>query len=599
MIICRKARSSRQTLNDLDAYLRQTGNEPAEWLAREVQKWGEFSYSDLEAAILDGHLNDLIDWQARYAEVVNGTLAPMWAMAMAAAAKKATKEKVILDDSDVFVKAWIQTHGGELITRLSEESRRAVAAIILRGQAERILPRDMAKQIRPLIGLTEIQAQANVNYREKIYRSYLEGGASSTVAAARADKAAVKYASQQHRFRAETIVHTELAFAYNRGAHMGVSQAVSDRLMGRCEMVWSTAGTNRVCGRCLALKDTVVGHTDESGVTLPPLHPRCRCAIMYREIEKPKPPAPPKDFKTEIAALKEQLKNQRIQGATASEIETTVKAAGKLVADRIKAIKIYDLPPEERIDLQLLEKTYYDFRKSIYYRNVSREVQNELKSIAEKMREELEIFYDKVADEIPKTQRERAEQLKAILSEIRPMGATKQQLKAQFGSSRSKVRKIFDTALNYYPSDWVETSVNFGVLKTKKPENRRAYYSPWELVITVMPDDQKKIGTAVHELGHRMEHVIKEILDSETQFYSRRTAGEALKKIRDITGNLGYADNEVARKDKFLSVYMGKDYGGRAYELVSMGFQWAYTDPAILLQDEDMAEWILGLLALI
>ena len=32
----------------------------------------------------------------------------------------------------------------------------------------------------------------------------------------------------------------------------------------------------------------MVGHTDESGVTLPPLHPRCRCAIMYREIGTPR-----------------------------------------------------------------------------------------------------------------------------------------------------------------------------------------------------------------------------------------------------------------------------------------------------------------------
>ena len=77
---------------------------------------------------------------------------------------------------------------------------------------------------------------------------------------------------------------TENAFAYNRGAHMGVSQSIANGYMGRCEMVWTTAGTNRVCSRCLALKDTVVGHTDESGVTLPPLHPRCRCAIMYREL---------------------------------------------------------------------------------------------------------------------------------------------------------------------------------------------------------------------------------------------------------------------------------------------------------------------------
>ena len=51
-------------------------------------------------------------------------------------------------------------------------------------------------------------------------------------------------------------------------------------------------GTNRVCGRCLALKDTVVDYTDESGVTLPPLHPRCRCAISYREVGDYQPKTP-------------------------------------------------------------------------------------------------------------------------------------------------------------------------------------------------------------------------------------------------------------------------------------------------------------------
>ena len=54
--------------------------------------------------------------------------------------------------------------------------------------------------------------------------------------------------------------------------------------MNHCEMVWTTAGTNRVCGRCLSLKDTVVGHTNEQGVQLPPIHPRCRCTISYREL---------------------------------------------------------------------------------------------------------------------------------------------------------------------------------------------------------------------------------------------------------------------------------------------------------------------------
>lgn len=162
--------------------------------------------------------------------------------------------------------------------------------IILRGQGLGMAPRDVAKQVRPLIGLTARQAQANVNYRDKVYQQYLEGGASPATASRRAEAAALKYAGKQHRYRAETIVLTENAFAYNRGAHMGVSQSIAQGLMGRCEMVWTTAGTNRVCSRCLALKDTVVGHTDEVGVTIPPLHPRCRCAIIYREVEAPRKP---------------------------------------------------------------------------------------------------------------------------------------------------------------------------------------------------------------------------------------------------------------------------------------------------------------------
>ena len=37
----------------------------------------------------------------------------------------------------------------------------------------------------------------------------------------------------------------------------------------------------------MELKNTVVGRTNESGVTLPPLHPRCRCATVYREVGEP------------------------------------------------------------------------------------------------------------------------------------------------------------------------------------------------------------------------------------------------------------------------------------------------------------------------
>jgi hypothetical protein len=165
-----------QTLNDLEAYLLLNGGELTRWLAREVQSWGEFSYSELEELITSGGLNEIIDWQRRWAEVINERLALQWQSAMEAASKKATKGKIILDDSDADVKKYLRTHGGELITVLTTESKAAVAMVILRGQAEKILPARIAQQIRPLIGLNERQAQANMNYRERVYQTLLANG---------------------------------------------------------------------------------------------------------------------------------------------------------------------------------------------------------------------------------------------------------------------------------------------------------------------------------------------------------------------------------------------------------------------------------------
>ena len=289
-----KARSPAETLSDLENFLRGNSDEPIEFLARTVDDWRKISYEDLEAAIAAGKLDELIDWQSRYAAVVNEKLSPLWLAAMQTAALKATLGRITIDDSDFRVKDFLRTRGAELVTSLSDESKRAIAAIILHGQANMIPPKKIAQQIRPLIGLNARQAQANANYRERIFNRLVEQGLPANAANSRADKAALKYASKQHRQRAETIVHTELARAYNQGAHEGILAAQRAGLMGVCEMVWSTAGTNRVCGRCLALKDTVVGHTNESGVTLPPLHPRCRCTIIYREVGKPLTSKPPR-----------------------------------------------------------------------------------------------------------------------------------------------------------------------------------------------------------------------------------------------------------------------------------------------------------------
>ena len=103
-----------------------------------------------------------------------------------------------------------------------------------------------------------------------------------------------------------------------------------------------------------------------------------------------------------------------------------------------------------------------------------------------------------------------------------------------------------------------------------------------------------KNETAVHELGHRFERSVPGIKEQEKAFYDRRTAGLPLEWLGS-----GYRKDEVTRKDDFTHPYMGKDYGGSAYELVSMGFEYAYTDPLKLMKDPDMQQWIFGLLSVV
>jgi hypothetical protein len=111
--------------------------------------------------------------------------------------------------------------------------------------------------------------------------------------------------------------------------------------------------------------------------------------------------------------------------------------------------------------------------------------------------------------------------------------------------------------------------------------------------------DEKTGGSmlrcAFHEMGHRMEDVVQGIKKLEHQFYARRTQGEGLQWLGS-----GYSMAERARFDKFLSKYMGKDYGNKEdsfYELISMGLESVYTGSYDLTKDEDFANFIYGILA--
>jgi len=182
-------------------------------------------------------------------------------------------------------------------------------------------------------------------------------------------------------------------------------------------------------------------------------------------------------------------------------------------------------------------------------------------------------------------------ELKTKLSEVRPVGKGNNDLKVHLNSSRSPMRSVVEEAYDCYPTDWVDKSVVRGNLTPKAVD--RGFYSDWtnEIAISGGSNRHASLQTAIHELGHRYEKAVPEIKDAEKVFYNRRTKDETLEWLGG-----GYDKREVTRFDKFLDGYMGKDYGESAYELVSMGFQMAYTNPTALWKDPDMAEWIYGIL---
>jgi len=103
--------------------------------------------------------------------------------------------------------------------------------------------------------------------------------------------------------------------------------------------------------------------------------------------------------------------------------------------------------------------------------------------------------------------------------------------------------------------------------------------------------------TVVHELGHWYEDLLPDVHEKALAFYDRRTAGEALEHL-----GTGYRAGEMTRKDKFLYPYMGKEYistvsGRYATEIVSMGTEMMYSEPARLArEDPDMFDFVFNLL---
>jgi len=168
--------------------------------------------------------------------------------------------------------------------------------------------------------------------------------------------------------------------------------------------------------------------------------------------------------------------------------------------------------------------------------------------------------------------------LKEALKDFVDFGDNNGKIKQKFSAtSIAKNVKLFNEASKYIPTRLLELSSIFPITIQQK-KGRANYLSN---TINFDASDGSATATIIHEFGHHIENLSKNFRKLEKEYYDKRTVGDKLKGMQTVKGYENYK-GEFAKKDKWLNLYMGKDYGGSAFEIISMVL------PSILL---DIDEW--------
>lgn len=235
-----KTENGREVLRRLEEYLESECDDPVEILCGFWKDQQDaITYQELRQAVLDGALTTetLELWRQDYSILVADRLNNMWTKAIEAG----PKGQPILDSlafefntQTPGIFDWLGERGANFVTVCTQEQKDAIAALLTKKMREGHTVDELARLIRPCIGLTEGQAKANARYYDNIVANLRKEHPRMKIESIRkkAREAALKYAERQHRERAFTIAQTESAFAYNRGADEGIWQAQAEGYLG-------------------------------------------------------------------------------------------------------------------------------------------------------------------------------------------------------------------------------------------------------------------------------------------------------------------------------------------------------------------------------
>ena len=241
---------------------------------------------------------------------------------------------------------WLQSYTFGLVRQINDATKEGVRQFLLEGMRAGENPKEVARQVQGIVGLTERQAQAVSNYRAELEGFHLRtsadayglgnkvsrvngtqvslldetGAATDGINARRlrdfrydgvlqrsmdntkalspeqVDRMVGAYEDKYLAYRARTIARTEAMRTNNIGIQEAWRQAIEGNVVSEdlVRKLWLVAADERTCDECSPIPDmnpelgVRFGQpflTPEGPVTLPPLHPNCRCTIFIQQYE--------------------------------------------------------------------------------------------------------------------------------------------------------------------------------------------------------------------------------------------------------------------------------------------------------------------------
>lgn len=177
---------------------------------------------------------------------------------------------------------FLRQHGAQLVTGITDETRLAVRGVVVDAFRFGGHPREQARTIRTMVGLTQRSVKAVANYEAALRE---ENRPDDQIA-----RMVERYRQRQLKLRATTIARTETLRASNAG-HLAAWNGAADKgLLNRAtfRMQWLVTRDDRLCQFCAPIPGMNEGgialggkfKTPKGPVDSPPLHPQCRCSVV-------------------------------------------------------------------------------------------------------------------------------------------------------------------------------------------------------------------------------------------------------------------------------------------------------------------------------